>query len=428
MISSSNQWSSIPGPDDITRQITDNGIVVLARENHQSPSVVIGGYLLCGSIYDPEDKLGLSLFTSRALMRGTQYRSQGEIYEALEGIGANLGIGASLHSVTFNGRSLAVDLPVLLDILAESLLYPVFPNSEVERLRAQMLTSLAIRAQDTERQASLTFEEIIYAGHPYSRPEDGYQQTIANITQNDLVDFHHNYYSPQGMVIAVVGEIDRESVRDEVDKRLGDWRNRVRLPLGFPEPQPLAKMTREHVSLPEKYQTDLVLGTLGPARTSEDYLPAHLGNHILGQFGMMGRIGESVREKAGLAYHASSSLNSGLLAGTWEVDAGVNPNNLNQAIDLVKKELARFILEPVSEQEISESVSNLVGQIPLWLESNAGVTNALLRMERFNLGLDYYRRYPGLLKSITAEEILSTAQRYLDVERLAVASAGPAIQ
>ena len=418
-------WSSVPGPEDVTRAVTENGIVVLSRENFQSPSVVINGYLPCGSMYDPEDLLGLSYFTSRALMRGTQQHTQQQIYEILEGIGASLGIGAGMHSISFSGRALAEDLPVLLDVLAESLASPVFPEIEVERLRAQLLTSLAIREQDTEQRASLVFDSLVYAGHPYSRPEDGYPDSVARITRADLLDFHHTYYAPSGMVITVVGAINREQVRDEVQQRFGVWQNPAPVQPDFPPFQPLSAPVREHIALEEKFQTDLVVGCLGPSRMAADYLPASLGNHILGQFGMMGRIGESVRERAGLAYHASSSLNGGMLGGTWEVEAGVNPENTERAIDLIEKELRRFIAEPVTEEELSDSQSNLIGQIPLWLESNNGVASAILRMERFELGLDYYRRYPDLLRAITREQIQAAARKYLDVDHLAAVSAGP---
>lgn len=425
MSAEKRDWSSIPGPEDIVRQETGNGIVVLARENFHSPSVVISGYLMSGSLYDPEDKLGLAMFTSRALMRGTGQHTQQEIYEALEGIGASLGFGASVHSATFGGRALAEDLPLLLDLLMESLTAPTFPEDEVQRLRAQMLTALAIREQDTEDRASLAFEEAVYAGHPYARPEDGYPQTVMNISRQDLLAFHRQHYTPKGMVIAVVGAVPRSQVVDEVQKRLGAWQNHVNRPQAEYLLKPLEATVRRHIALEEKFQTDIVLGTLGPARTSPDFLAANLGNHILGQFGMMGRIGESVRERAGLAYHASSSLNSGILGGTWEVDAGVNPENVERAIDLIQQELAHFVHAPVTAEEIADSKSNLIGQIPLWLESNQGVASALLRMERFALGLDYYRRFPGLLQSITPEEVLEVAKHYLENKPLAVISAGP---
>ena len=185
------------------------------------------------------------------------------------------------------------------------------------------------------------------------------------------------------------------------------------------------KTIRIHKPLPGKFQTDLVMGTVGPQRRSDDFLPASLGNNILGQFGMMGRIGDVVREQAGLAYYASTSLNAWPCSGSWEVSAGVNPANLERAIDLILSELRRFVTDGVTPEELADSQANYIGRLPLSLESNAGVAGALINLERFDLGLDYYRRYPELVRSVTLDQVLEAARRYLDPERMVIVSSGP---
>ena len=155
---------------------------------------------------------------------------------------------------------------------------------------------------------------------------------------------------------------------------------------------------RQHVEIPGKSQSDLVMGSLGPSRLSTDYHPASLGNNILGQFGMMGRIGDVVREQTGLAYHAYTSLNAPIGPGSWEVSAGVNPVNLDKTIELVQAEIRRFVREPVTAEELSDSQANYIGRLPLSLESNNGMAGALLNLERYDLGLDYYRRYVDLVQ------------------------------
>ncbi len=164
---------SLPGPEDITRTELTNGIIVLARPNFNSPSVVVSGYLAVGNLFDPDEKLGLAGFTASALMRGTARRDFQEIYDALESVGASLGFNGGTHTTGFGGRSLVEDLDLLLEILDETLRQPTFPVEQMERLRAQILTGLAIQAQDTGEMASLTFDKVVYANHPYSRPEDG---------------------------------------------------------------------------------------------------------------------------------------------------------------------------------------------------------------------------------------------------------------
>ena len=423
---SSLHLKSLPGPDDITRVELPNGITVLARANFNSPSVVLNGYLAAGSLFEAEDRLGLAFFTALSLMRGTQRRTFQQIYNDLESAGASLGFGASVHNTSFGGRALVEDLPLLLELLSESLRQPVFPAEHVERLRAQILTGLAVRAQDTGEMASITLDAALFPGHPYGRPEDGYPETIRAITRDEIAAFHNLHFGPRGMGIVVVGAVEPQQAVAAVQHSLGDWLNPRQgdIPT-LPAVLPPTQTTRQHLTIAGKSQTDLNLGTLGPQRSSPDYLAASLGNNILGQFGMMGRIGDVVREQAGLAYSASTSLNAWIASGSWEVSAGVNPANLQRAIDLILSELRRFVSEPVSAQELADSQANYIGRLPLSLESNNGVANALLNLERFQLGLEYYRRYPLMVESVTPDQVLTVASRYLDPDRMAIVSAGP---
>jgi zinc protease len=417
---------SLPGPDDIHRRKLANDIVVLVRSNFNSPSVVVNGYLMAGSLFEPNERLGLAGFTANALLRGTEQRSFHEIYDSLESAGANLHVNGGIHTTGFGSKALAEDLDLLVDLLAEALRQPTFPAEQIELLRARQLTSLAIRAQDTREMSSLTFDQIVYPEHPYARPDDGYPETIQTITREDLVDFHQVHYGPRGMVISVVGAVDPGEVFDKVENLLGDWQNpKQPQPLKLPpNPSPEEPLTRK-VDIPGKFQADLVVGLIGPERRSQDFVPAALGNNILGVFGMMGRIGESVREKAGLAYYAYSQLSGGMGPGPWYVSAGVDPQNVEQAIELIKEEIERFSSHPVSADELADSQSNFIGRLPLSLESNSGMASAILNLERYDLGLDYYRRYPEMVRKVSVEDILASAQRYWEVDKLAVSIAGP---
>ncbi len=416
---------SFPGPDDIVRRELPNGIVVLFRPNMNSLSVVITGYLSAGSIFESDDKLGLAGFTALALMRGTTRHDFQQIYDILESSGASLGIDGGTHSIGFYGHALGEDLDLLTGTLAETLRQPIFPIEQVERLRGQLLTGLAIRAQDTSEMASLAFDEMVYAGHPYRRPEDGYPDTIRSITREDLAAFHEQHFGPHGMVISIVGSVESERALDSVTRFLSDWENpRQTTQPELPPLRPLTSLITRQVNIPGKSEADIVMGVAGPPRQTPDFLPASLGNNILGQFGMMGRIGESVRERSGLAYHASSSLSGGIGPGPWLFIAGVDPKNLEKVIVLMRHEINRVITEPVTSEELTDSQANYIGRLPLSLESNAGVASALLNLERYSLGLDYYQRYPDLIRAITSAEILEIAQRYLHPDRMAIATAG----
>ena len=418
--------NSIPGPDDITRTELDNGIIVLARANFNSPSVMVRGYLPVGALFDSDEQLGLADFVSAALMRGTQERDFQQIYDELESVGASVSFSGGTHTTGFHGRSLAEDIDLLFGLLAETLRAPTFPPEQIEKLRAQILTGLALRAQNTGAMSEMKFYEMVYDGHPYSRPDEGHPETVQAITPDDLAEFHKGHYGPKGMVIAVVGGIEPREAVDKVSAALGDWGNPEQPdPPDLPEWEALKEQMRIRVDIRGKIQSDVMVGTAGPKRSAPDYLAASLGNNILGQFGLMGRIGDVVREQAGLAYYAYSSLNGGVGPGPWTVKAGVNPTNEDKAVDLIQQELTKFVEEQVTREELSDSQSNYIGRLPLSLESNAGVAGGLLSLERYDLGLDYYHRYPDLIRAITRADILAAAKNYLDPEKMAIAIAGP---
>lgn len=417
---------SLPGQDDIHREVLSNGITVLGRANFNSPSVVISGYLASGSLFEADEKLGLADFVCSGLMRGTTRRNMQQIYDALESVGAGFGYDSGTFTSSFSGRSLAEDLPLLLDILSETVQFPSFPDNEIERLRTQLLTGLAIRAQDTTDMADLIFDEILFEGHPFSRPEDGWPATVQAITRADLLDFHRRTFGPRGMVIAVVGAVDPKGAVEAVQRALGGWKNPMQAERPAIPDQRLPKRTKKrHHKIPGKSQSDLVIGTIGPRRKDPDFFAASLGNSILGQFGMMGRIGEVIREKSGLAYYAGSNLSVGFGPGVWDVSAGVNPSSVQKAVDLIISELRRFVIGGVTKQELSDSQDNFTGRLPLSLESNGGVAGALLNVERYALGLDYYREYAGRIRAVRQQDVQAVAARYIDPERLAIAIAGP---
>lgn len=417
---------SLPGPETIHREALSNGITVLCRANFNSPSVVISGYYMSGSLFEPDEKLGLADFMCSSLMRGSELRSMQELYNALESAGAAFGYDSGTRSSTFSGRALVEDLPLLLGILAETIRYPAFPKDQVERLRTQLLTGLALRAQDTSDMADLIFDEILFKGHPFGRPDDGWPETIQAVTRRDLKEFHRRTVGPDGLVITVVGAIEPRRAIAFVQRALGDWKNPAQKPLpGVPSILKLKKTHARHHTIAGKSQTDIVIGTTGPRRRDDDYLAASLANSVLGQFGMGGRIGDAVREKAGLAYFAYSHLGAGYEVGTWDVSAGVNPKNVRKATDLILRELSAFVKRGATKPELKDSQDNFIGRLPLSLESNSGVAGALLNMERYGLGLDYLQRYTDLVRRITRDEVRAVAEKYIDPSRLVIASAGP---
>ena len=417
---------SFPSSKTIVRAELANGITILAYENFDSPAVVIGGYLWAGSISEPAEQAGLAGLTAGMLLRGTKNRTFGQINDSLESVGAQLGYRSGVHSVGFGGKALAEDLDLLLEILSDSLQQPTFPTAELEKLRGQVLTAIQRRADDTGSMAWLTFDALLYPDHPYGRSVMGYEETVSGLTQKHLADYYRAHYSPEGMTLAVVGAVPADTVLKKVRGALEGWRMpEASANRSIPPNVQLDKARRATAIVEGKSQSDIVLGWPALARSDPDYMKAYLANTILGVFGMMGRLGENIRERKGLAYYAYSRLQAGLGAGPWTAIAGVSPANVDRAVEGVLQEARRLREERVPHDELADSQSYLTGLMPLRLETNEGIMSTLLDIERHELGLDYLLHHADLVNSVTVSDIQNVAQKYLDPELYAVAVAGP---
>ncbi|MEZ4618655.1 MAG: pitrilysin family protein [Caldilineaceae bacterium] len=206
--------NALPNADDITRVVFHNGLTVLIRENHSAPVVVAEGYIPAGSVHEPAEKAGLSSFVASMLTRGSARYTFDNFNETVEALGASLGAGSDNHYTNFSTTSLSEDFPQMMQILADILRNPLFPAEQVERVRRQKLVRLQERAQDTNRMASLRFYESIYGHHPYGRAVSGYTESVRAIVQEDLVAFHADYYTPNGAVLVVVGDVETQQALD----------------------------------------------------------------------------------------------------------------------------------------------------------------------------------------------------------------------
>ncbi len=418
---------AFPGPDDVLRKTLPNGVTILARENFNSPAVIVDGYLEVGSEDEAPEQAGLANFTTAVMERGTGQRPFDVLYEEVESVGAAFGLSAGAHITGFGGKGLAAQLPLLLDILNDVLRTPAFDAQQFQQARGELLTALRERADDTRRMANLRFYELAYPeDHPYHYSSTGYPETISDLTRDDLVAFHERFFSPEDMVVIVVGAVKAEEAVEAVAEIFGDWEATRPKRDPLPEAPALTEIRRAHVAIPEKSQSDIRLGWPGPARRAEDFLDCHVANTVLGVFGMMGRLGESVRSQSGLAYYAYSRVTGGTGPGPWRVIAGVDPANVERAVGLILDEIRRLQDEPVPDEELADSKSYLTGSLPLHLETNEGVAQALSNIERYDLGLDYLQRYQQIIDAVTVADVQAAAQRWLDPDAYAVGIAGPA--
>lgn len=404
-----------------------NGIIVLAQPRPGSAAVAVTISVEAGQAATRNERAGLAALTARMLNRGTEHRTFDELNEATEGLGAMLGVDSGRESIEVSFQSLAEDFDRLLALPGDVLRAPTFPDDELERVRQQTLTGLREQDDDTGSMAGKALRELLYPeGHPYRLRLSGEVETISGFTRGDLVAYHQASFGPAVTTIAVVGGIDDiERATESIQRVFGDWKADVPTPCDPPAVDPIDQSKRSTLIVPGKSHANIAIAYPTIDRHHPDYYALSMANLILGQLGLMGRLGASVRDRQGLAYHVSSSLGGGLVNSLWSAQAGVNPKDIDRAIDGILLELDRLRREPVTEQELADAKSYLTGSMPLGLESMGGVIGLLLSIEHNGLGLDYLDRYPGFINGLTREHLQQAAHDWIDQDRLAIGIAGP---
>jgi zinc protease len=413
-------------PETVVRHVLDNGATVLILENPASASVAISASLQSGSIHDSAEQAGLAALTAAMLRRGTRRHSYGELNQILDDVGAEASFSAGHDEMGFGGYALAEDLDLLLDHLAEIMMEPTFPPEELAKLRGQYLTHLTILQSDTGYRADQAFMAALYPPpHPYGRPIIGTRETLLPLTRDDLVAFHATTYHPLTLTISIAGAVQAPQVLAKLEETFGRWLVAGDAPRwDVPQAQTPDGIIREIVHIPAKAQVDLSWGVVGMPRRSPDYYAAMMANLAMGRLGMSGRLGENIRDNQGLAYYISSGLHAGRGAHPWNVVAGVNPRDVERAVDAILAEVTRLREGGISDEELNDCRSYLTGALPLCLETNDGIANYLLSIEEHGLGLDYLQRYAGIIHGVTHEEIRDTVRRYLTLDRYVLAMAG----
>jgi zinc protease len=288
-----------------------------------------------------------------------------------------------------------------------------------------LLTNLGMAYNDTGYRAGCAFNQAMYPDtHPFARSPYGSLESVAALTNEDVHGFYDKYH-PATLVLVVVGAIRAEWVVQQVERMLGSWQVDSALPQqGVPWVDTPLGITTRRVELPEKSQVDLIWGVIGMPRTSPDYYAASMANLILGRLGMMGRLGARIRDELGLAYYVSSHLQGGTGPQPWSIAAGVNPADVDQTVQEILAEVTRVRDNPISDDELADGKSFLIGSLPIHLETNGDIADHILTIEEFSLGLDYLQRYPDIVNAIGKQDVSRAVNRYLTPERYVLAMSG----
>ena len=409
-----------------TRDVLANGVTILTKQTRTTPAVTLHASLAAGSASDPSALAGVAHFMSRTIDRGTSRHSADQIAEELDTRGVSLSVSVGRHALSLVSTCLVEDFDVVLSLMADIITSPTFPSEEVVRRRGEIVTLIR---QDEDSPAAVATDALmamLYGDtHPYGRPIRGTVATAEQIDRDILQRFHREHVSPDALTMAIVGDVEPGRAREAAAAAFGRWSATSIDALAWP-PAPTASARRTRtIPMMNKSQTDIGYGFTAISRSDPDFYAYSLMNNILGQYSIGGRLGESIRERQGMAYYVTSSLDANVVAGPLMIRAGVNPSNVERAVQSIDRELASLKGDGPTEQEVAESKQYLIGSLPRALETNAGIASFLQTIERFELGLDYDVRMPGLVQQVTRDEVHAAARRAIDPSKATVVVAGP---
>ncbi len=409
-----------------SRTVLPNGVVVVAKEARTIPAVTINLAVRAGSACDPVDAVGAMHLLSRVIDRGTAARSASDIAEDLDSRGISLSAAVTRHVMSLACTCLSEDFDSVLALLGDILIAPTFPQSELDIRKAEVLTAIRQDADNPAVRASETLMECLYrSGHPYGRPTKGSIASVEAVTRDRLAALHARWFAPSVLTSAVVGDVDAGRVVEAAVRVFGGWARPSPVPLVVGPAAPVSERRRYLIPMMNKSQVDIAYGFVALARIDPAYQACSLMNNVLGQYSMGGRLGDSIRERQGMAYYAFSSLDANLVAGPLTVRAGVSPANVDRTIGSIDAEIERFVRDGADAGELEESRQYLIASMPRALETNAAIATFLQTAEFFGLGLDYDVRLPALLEAVTLDQVNAVARRLLSSDRATIVVAGP---
>ena len=409
-----------------TRAALGNGAVVLAQQTATHAAVTMLVAVSAGSGHDPAERLGLAHFVSKVIDRGTEGRTGDQIAEALDGRGVTLNSSVGRHLLTLGCTCLAEDFDAVLALVADVVRHPTFPAADVETRRGEIVTGIR---QDEDSPATVAVEGLmglLYPdGHPYGRRTKGSVASVESITRADLVAYHRAQFFPAGLMVVIVGDVAAVRAIAAAERAFGDWLVPASPPLALPQLSPAGHRQRLVVPMMNKAQADVAYGFATITRRDPDYHAVTLMNNVLGQYGIGGRLGDSIRERQGMAYYAFSSFDGNVGEGPLVIRAGVAPENVDRTIASIDEEVRTIVRDGVTASELADAKRYLIGSMPRNLETNSGIASFLHTTEFFGLGLDYDRRVPALLDLVTLDEVHAATRRVLDPGRASIVIAGP---
>ena len=402
-----------------------NGARVVVVEDHEQPIVTIDLRIKSGAAYDPSGREGLAQATASMLNKGTATRDATEIAETIDFIGASLGLGAGEEWTSATATVLTEFLDTALEVMADVVIHPTFPDEEIEIERKRILTGLQVELSDPGAVSTRRFIRGIYGGHPY-----GNLPTVASIEaieRSDMVEFHRAYYRPDNSLFVVAGDVDSADIRRRLDRHFADWKPAAVEPVAMADPPRREDRIIRFYHKPGSVQAVIRMGHLMEPATDSDWPALDVAIRILGG-GSQGWLYQTLREGKGYTYGAYASSAKRRDLGYFQAWAEVRNEVTDSSLAEIFSLLDRIRDEQVPAGDLELAVDFIVGSFPRQIETPQQVAGRVATSQIRGLPRNYLERYRTRVAAVDAAEVQRVAREHLQPDRALVVVVGDATE
>jgi len=403
-----------------------NGAIVILAEKHDIPLIAFRAILRCGSLADAPGKEGIASLTGGLLRKGAGKRTAQEIAALTDGLGADLDTGSGLEHTYVSGEFMARDQTVMLDLLADILRRPVFPEDEFEKLKSQSIDAITAGKDDPPSVIDEYAYAFLYGEHPYGRPSEGDETTIRSIAREDVLRYYRENYGGDRLILSVVGDFSAPAMESRIRAKLGDW-PKAAAPLS--RAPAATRRAGRHVLLvdkPDATQSYFWIGNVGAARLDPDRVPLDVANTAFGgRFTSI--LNTALRIEGGLTYGARLRGPRFTQAGPLAIVSYTKTESTGKAVDAALGTLDKVRGAGIDSTTLSSTKSYMVGQFPPRYETEDQIAAAFADLAFYGLGEEELLRYTDRVAATRPEEVKRVIQRvYPPVEDLTFVFVGNA--
>ena len=410
---------TLPAPE---RRSLASGLEVLYVRHGGLPLVHATLLLPAGSISDPAELPGLASFTAAMLDEGAGGRDALELAAALELIGASLATGAGLESASVDLAVLRTRLPEALELMADVVARPDFPEEDLRRLRDQRITALAAARDESGAIASNAFAALVFGeSHPYGRLPT--TTAAAAMDRAALTNFHGARYRPAGSTLILVGDVDAAELHPVVEQAFGGWHGEAPAAMAVDDVPPPAATRIYLIDKPGAAQSEIRLGHPAVSRDDPDYFPILVLNTILGG-SFTSRLNTNLRETHGYSYGAGSTFAMRLGRGPFQASSAVFTAATDSSVVEFFNELRRIREEPVPADELERAKQYVALGLPRRFETVGGIAGQLAELELHGLSMEFYNSYVADVMNVSVADVQRVARQHLHPDRTVVVVVG----